>query len=101
MPAFTDEEMDGKTVEFETEGMGTYTGTLIVRPIPGGRMLGIHIIGSAGAPPQPLQELTETFENLCRHPFPQRAEFLLLKNEGHILAVLRSLERDRLKSPPD
>jgi hypothetical protein len=83
---FTKDELDGKTVEYESEKLATGFGTLSVRQNADGLLafqIRIACEGEAQLP-QPLPELL-SFENLQRHPKPDRAQFLLARDAGALL----------------
>ncbi len=83
---FTKDELDGKTVEYESERLATGVGILSVRQNDAGLLAFQIRITYAGEaqPPQPLPELL-SFESLQRHPKPDRAQFLLARDAGALL----------------
>jgi hypothetical protein len=87
---FTDEDLDGKTVEYETKDKGTAKGFLRARQNPEG-LLAIQIhsekVGNSPVFADPLEELL-SFATLQRHPKPQRADFLLAKHIDELLRLM-------------
>jgi hypothetical protein len=84
---FNYDELDGKSVEYETVGKGTATGFLSVRQNPAGLFalqIRVETPGDPAQIPDPLEELL-SFATLQRHPLPRRADFLLAKHADELL----------------
>lgn len=86
---FSDEELSGKSVEFQILGRGTAYGLLRTKLLSDGSTkvdLQIKVlVGSESPKPQTLDP-----KHLMKHPIPTRAEFLWAEDPDHILALIRS-----------
>lgn len=87
--SFSFQELNGKTVEYQTQNEGSFFGKL--RPLKmhnGSLQLQIDAKISAGTVAPEAQTLDPN--HLLKHPLPSRAEYLLAEDAEYLLRTIRA-----------